>query len=288
MKTQWEEASERTKRRHTRKAKQAVDAVLDEVAPNQSDQLWQSLVTSKSMGQHPSSDDEERADEVLMQALAECYKNANNWQTRRQILSIMADKVSYKALQKWIPNLTRYRFSEARKHILVEGRGVAPSLQSSQTRMAVSQTQLDHFLDFITSPHVIQDLPFGEKSIKLSTKEVITVPNVIRMIIPESIVKQYMTYSQECGFTPLSRRTLLRILTVCSASVRKSLQGLDYVSSAGSQAFDDLVDVVTRLGDEIMGMTWAREQKERLKSAKRYLKVDFKVKLKVLYDMHEQ
>ena len=105
MKTQWEEASERTKRRHTRKAKQAVDAVLDEVAPNQSDQLWQSLVTSKSMGQHPSSDDEERADEVLMQALAECYKNANNWQTRREILSIMADKVSYKALQKWIPRV---------------------------------------------------------------------------------------------------------------------------------------------------------------------------------------
>ena len=58
-------------------------------------------------------------------------------------------------------------FSEARKHILVEGRGVALSLQSPQTRMAVSQTQWDHFLDFITSPHVIQDLPFGEKSIKL-------------------------------------------------------------------------------------------------------------------------
>ena len=30
MKTQWEQASDRTKRRHTRKAKQAVDAVLDE------------------------------------------------------------------------------------------------------------------------------------------------------------------------------------------------------------------------------------------------------------------
>ena len=83
-----------------------------------------------------------------MQALAECYRNANNWQTGRQILSIMADKVSHKALQKWIPNLTRYRFSEARKYILVEGRGVAPSLQSSQTRITVSQTQLDHFLDF--------------------------------------------------------------------------------------------------------------------------------------------
>ena len=78
MKIQWEEASERTKRRHTRKAKQAVDTMLDEVAPNQSDQLCQSLVASKSFGQHPFNDDEEREDEVLMQALAECYRNANN------------------------------------------------------------------------------------------------------------------------------------------------------------------------------------------------------------------
>ena len=59
--------------------------MLDEVAPNQSDQLWQSLVASKSFGQHPFNDDEEREDEVLMQALAECYRNANNWQTRRQL-----------------------------------------------------------------------------------------------------------------------------------------------------------------------------------------------------------
>ena len=120
------------------------------------------------------------------------------------------------------------------------GGGVALSLQSSQTRMGVSQTQLDHFLDFITSTHVIQDVPFGQKSIKLSTKDVITVPNVIRMMVPESIVKQYLAYSTKSGFTTLSRSTLLRNLDVCSASVRKSLQGLGYISCA------DLVLVVKR------------------------------------------
>ena len=103
---------ERTRRRHIRKANQAVDAVLDEVAPNKSDQLWKSLVASKSLDQHTVNDNDERVDEVLMEALAECYRNASNWRTRRQILSIMADKVSYKALKKWIPNLTPYRFSD--------------------------------------------------------------------------------------------------------------------------------------------------------------------------------
>ena len=37
--TQWKEASEQTRRCHLRKANQAVDAVLKEVAPNQSGQL---------------------------------------------------------------------------------------------------------------------------------------------------------------------------------------------------------------------------------------------------------
>ena len=144
--------------------------------------------------------------------------------------------------------------------------------------MFVSQSQVGHFLDFITSLHVIQDLPFGQRSIKLSTNEVVSVPNVVRMMIPESIVKQYFAYAEESNFEPLSRRTLLNILSVCSAFVRKSLQRLDYFSSNGTQAFDDLCDVAQRLGDDFMGMSWAREQKEHLKNSKRYLKSDFKVR----------
>ena len=80
-------------------------------------------------------------------------------------------------------------------------------------------------------------------------------PNVIRMMVPESIVKRYLVYSSESGFTTLSRVTLLRIFNVCSASVRKSLQGLDYITCSGSQAFHDLHDAVNRLGDSCMGMT---------------------------------
>ena len=79
--------------------------------------------------------------------------------------------------------------------------------------------------------------------------------NVIRVMVPESIVKKYLAYSHECVFTALRRRSLLRIVHVCSASVRRSLQGLGYISCAGSQGFDDLCDVVNKLGDSFMGMT---------------------------------
>ena len=134
----------------------------------------------------------------------------------------MVDKVSYSTVQTWIPELSRYCFTTARKHILVKGREI-PLVVERRARMGVPKHKLDHFLDFIMSSHFIQDLPFGEKSIMLSSKEVIKVPNVMRLLIPESIVKQYQAYTEECGFTPLSRSTLLRILNVRAASVRKPL-----------------------------------------------------------------
>ncbi|CAH3167009.1 unnamed protein product [Porites lobata] len=145
----WSEASNRTRRRHVRKARQAVGAVLEEIAPRQSAHLWKTFVSFKSLEAQDSSSDTEDGDvdQVLMVALAECYMNASTWQARRQILSIVADKLQFRTVR----------------------------------------------------------------------------------------------------------------------------------SSAGAEAFDDLCDVVQRLGDSFMGMSWAKEQSERLRAAKRYLKSDFKV-----------
>ncbi|KAK3750455.1 hypothetical protein QZH41_008694, partial [Actinostola sp. cb2023] len=183
--------------------------------------------------QQLSSDEDSKGDSIdntLMEALAECYQAASSWETRRQILSIMADKVRYSKALRYIPARTSCK---------------------------------------------ICHLENG--SIMLSTKTTLKIPNVIRMMIPERVVKQYLAYCEESGFKPLSRSTLLRILTVCSASVRKSLQGLDYVSSAGAQAFEDLFDVVERLGDAGKGMGWTKDLQSRLRAAKRYLKNDYKV-----------
>ncbi|XP_044168290.1 uncharacterized protein LOC122952325 [Acropora millepora] len=212
-------------------------------------------------------------DETLMNALAECYRASDDsWETRRQILSIMADKLTLNQLRRWIPDLSQHCFTEAKRHCLVFGRGL-PVHTTPSPRMKVSLAQIDHFVAFITSPHIVQDLPFGERRITLSTKETVKIPNVIRMLIPERIVKQYTTYCQESQFKPLSRATLLRILNVCAASVRTSLQGIDYVSSAGAEAFDELCDVVETLGDAGQGMTWAKLQENNLRACKRYLKV---------------
>ena len=283
LRTSWVVASDRTKRYYTRKAGQAVAAMVRDISPSESGPLFHEVISSDALRHQLSSDedstDDECVDETLMLALAECYDASGSWETRRQILSIMADKVRYKKIIRYIPGLSKYRYTEAKRHSLSYGRG-APVPNVRAPRRDVATPQIEHFISYICSPHVIQDLPFGERTITLSTQETIKIPNVIRMAIPKRLVKQYHAYCEESGFPALSRSTLLRILSICSASTRKSLQGLDYVTSTGAQAFEELLDVVEKIGDVGKGMDWAKDVQNRLSAGKRYLKGDYKVCIK--------
>ena len=60
--------------------------------------------------------------------------------------------------------------------------------------------------------------------------------------------------------------------------MRKSLQGLDYITASGSKVFNELENVADGLGELGMGMSWAKQQRQQLKLAKRYLKSDYKVR----------
>ena len=156
------------------------------------------------------------------------------------------------------------------------GRG-AQVPQQPTTRIRVDLRQLDHFLGFITSPHLVQDLPFGQKHLKLSSGEVIQVPNVIRMMIPERVIQQYTQYCLEINFKPFSETTMRRVLFECSASVRKLLQGLDYFAAEGARAFDDLVALVRQIGGLGSGKEWETTVVQALMTSKQYLKGDYKV-----------
>ena len=271
----WAEAGARTQSNHVKKAKDVIVAALDAITPGDAAHLWDafqsSMLVDKELGYDGS------ADRKYLEALAETYKNASAWDTRRQVLSIMADLVPIERLQRYLPGITEYRVKTARLHKHVYGRG-NPLPSRYSPRMRGEATQLDHFLTFITSPHITQDLPFGQKYIKLSTREVLETPNLIRSMIPERIVKQYTKYCDEFGFKPFGRTTMLAILAACSATVRKSLQGIDYIAAEGGKACDDLGHVVKRLEEYGVLKTDVSELwRTCVKSAKQYIKSDYKV-----------
>ncbi len=222
----WQDAQPRTKRRHLKQVGEAISAVLNVMTPGEAESVWLDLKKT-SIVESNLGICKDQIESEIVDALVECYNNAMTWDTKRQILSIMADKLTAQQLQSYIPGLSQYKVSIARKHAVEHGRG-SPVSQSHTPRIKIDLAKLDHFLTFITSGHVVQDLPFGERVVKLSTGEILRVPNAIRMLIPEKLILQYEQYCIETGFTPIRRSTLRTILTECSASIRKCLQGLDY------------------------------------------------------------
>lgn len=269
----WESMTARTHKAYVSKATNVIVAALDVITPGDAGCLWNAVQESRqvdeALGVMP------HADEKYVSALAETYQHAMSWDTKRQVLSIMADLLSLNEIRKYIPRLTEYRWKMARVHRLQYGRG-ATVPTSRICRIRVDEGQLDHFLSFITSPHIVQDLPFGQRYLKLSNGGVVETPNVVRSMITSRICAQYIQYCDETVFKPFSEATMRRVLSACSATERKSLQGLDYYHADGAKAFDDLSKIVKEV-EQVHGREWTENCERTLREGKQYIKTDFKV-----------
>lgn len=220
------------------------------------------------------SEKEEKEDRELAILLA-AYNEAESRQTRLQILSLFVKHFSKTELRKMVPGLSNWQIDQARRHATLEGPG-KPVVSAPIKRTRLDPVKTDHFVNFIARPNFLQDVAFGTKNLKLDSGEQITIPNVIRTMVPSRIIKQYLSFCKETGFEPASERTLFRIIDVCAASTQKSLQGLDYFSTEGAQAFDTLESGINTLEENGASALWAKEMKHVLKECKRYLKTDYK------------
>ena len=93
----------------------------------------------------------------------------------------------YSVIQQFLPCITDYRIKAARQHTVQHECGV-PLPATKSPRMCVDESQLDHFLCFITSLHMVQDLPFGQRYLYLSNGKILETPNVIRAMIPQRVI----------------------------------------------------------------------------------------------------
>ena len=145
-----------------------------------------------------------------------------------------------------IPGLSKERIDEALQHEIHWGKGQFV-LEQPIFLTRIDAAKVDDLLDFISRPDLFQDVAFGTNNLKLDSGKHIIIPAVIRTLIPSWIIEQYTASCNEEAFQPASERSLFRLFDVCSASIQKSIQGLDNFTAAGAQAFQSLDGVVTHL-----------------------------------------
>jgi len=145
----WPELGERQRGYYVRKAREVIETTLQCLAPGSEADLWFSTLESMPFGQSKPNDATER--------LVQAYKLADNRHTRLQILSLFVNIFSKSQLQEILPGISKRQIDEARRHADLRGPGKLPSPPEIR-RMRLEATKTDHFLDFISSSSLLQDV----------------------------------------------------------------------------------------------------------------------------------
>ena len=275
LNTTWEDVSDTQQRYYIRKAKETIATSLSVITPGQEELVWKAIQTEALLdADRDNQEKRKRFDPSsgLVDVLVKVYEQADHWETKRQILSLFADDFSRAELQEMIPGLSMWRIDHARQHATEAGKG-QPLPEIPRFRRKIDREKVDHFIEYISRPEFVQDVAFGTKTLKLDSGEKIIIPAIIRTVIPSRIIKQYLDYCKEEEFEPASERSLYRMIEVCSASMQKSLQGLDNTTAEGVEAFDQAISMLEGLADQGINVTATQKL---LKDGKRYLKSDFK------------
>ena len=159
------------------KVKEVITETVRTLAPYDTRNLLQATLNSLEAGE--INDETLSVSSDILMAVVESYNTLSEPRERRQLQSIIADIIPFKRLQELISGISRHQVTQAKKHKDQFGRGAAVPVSAGLPRERVDSARVDHFLDFVTSSHIIQDLPFGTKNIKLDSGEVIEIPNVI-------------------------------------------------------------------------------------------------------------
>lgn len=269
--------SPETQRKRIQVVRQFVSLLCDIFAQGDSAYL-EHLLYSKHRLDPTDTRNQAKIDGVMERHL-EAFQNAPTAIARQQSLSLIAPFFPLSEIQVYLPGLSSYYYTRARLFAKMYKPGVPPpQLQAKRER--VSRRQIAAVIDFITNPAIVVDLPCGTATVTSSSGGKEEIPRVLRTQVNERIAQQYLAYMKEMGLEAVSRSTILRILDYCTATTRKSLQGLDFFAWAGSEGFDALIRITNSLGNYAEDPDWAKDTVRLLKESKQYLKMDYRMHLK--------
>ena len=107
--------------------------------------------------------------------------------------------------------------------------------------------KLDPFFYLRWPTLFLQDVAYGQRTLKLESGERLAMPNIIRTVTRSTMIAQYLVFYEDDGSQPLSRATMYRVLKAKEASLRKSLQVLNNVSADGAESFQRITRIVEEL-----------------------------------------
>ena len=132
------------------------------IAPTQQVELSNAIVKNYQLRQACNIVEDVSNMEIL-ETFMTVYDNSASWSARRELLSIIVPFYSLDDIQKY-SNVSKYLYGQAKIHVAMHGPGAIIEMSQKQSRIKISDATIDHFLDFMLSPNIISDIPFGQKN----------------------------------------------------------------------------------------------------------------------------
>lgn len=227
------------------------------VAPEQDVQMKKELEESKP----PDS---------FILHLKEAFNACNSRKARRAVL-MLAPKELSKVKVSEIFDCSLYEVKKARHIMKMFGMcAEEPKKEKIYSRLSIEKAQ--HFINYLFSTNMLQELAYGTTNLKLDSGDKITIGSTILNGIHEHAIKQYKVHCNEIHYESLGRSTLLKMLMKMKPHTRTKLAGVDSFVVEGIEAFEVMRNCVKSLGKD----DESKELMKRINLAESYLKARYK------------
>ena len=234
-----EQLSDRTKNNYRTKyykLKQSLkEKFAEAAAPGQEAEFWMEILGPDN----DSSEDDEVPSEL--ENLLTKYRDCDDDDAIEKLVILsLINKSSY--THDYICNLCRCTKYMLKKAVALSKEKWHIPEKEVITRERLDVSKCEHFLQFVFSSGMIQDVAYGRRKLKFDSGDVQDIPKAILTCKYSHAIGTYLDLCEKNGFVPLNETSLWRILRELKPSQQKSLSGLDDILSAGMNGFQVLIN----------------------------------------------
>ena len=201
-----------------------------------------------------------------LEPLVENYMNSDSF-GKLVVLSLVNHEIHTKAEIMEIFGCSKNKVDQARS-LRAKQLGVFRPEERRFTRNRLNTNMCEHFIEFIFSSGLLQDVAYGTTTITFDSGDTQSVPQAVLQCKYSHLIEYYKKFCAENNVNHLSESSLWKILKAIKPSRRKSLAGLDDITAEGMNGFEFLSEVIKKYHLE---KDWAH----KLERAKRYLKISY-------------
>ena len=132
---------------------------------------------------------------------------------------------------------SKYKIDQARKFNSLNT-GIKLPQTNPKIRIYMDIGKAEHFLDFLFSSGILQDIAYGTTRVKFQSGEEQRITHAVITSKFSHIIAFYKQYCDSTKYSPLFDSSLMRILYGINPSQQKCLAGLDDVTAAAMTGFE--------------------------------------------------